>query len=76
MMHCIIFSYVVLFVGVLYWSLLCYECHVLVLHHLEKEERDGCIAVIIFLMFCDCKCSVTLYLDAVGWSAVCECGFA
>ena len=48
----------------------------LVLHHLEKKERDGCIAVIICLMFCDWKCSVALYLDAVGWSAVCECGFA
>ena len=27
-----------------------------------------------FLISCDCKCSVALPHDAVGWSAVCVCG--
>ena len=29
--------------------------------------------LIVFLMFCDCKCSVTLPHGAVDWSAVSDC---
>ena len=27
-------------------------------------------------MSCDCYCSVTLPQEAVGWSAVCDCGIS
>ena len=26
--------------------------------------------LIVYLMYCDCKCSVTLPRDTIGWSAV------
>ena len=31
-----------------------------ILNHLDKEERDGCFASIVFLMSCDCKYFVAL----------------
>ena len=33
-------------------------------------------ALIVFLMSCDCKCSVALPHSTVGWSTVCICGFS
>ena len=29
----------------------------------------------VFLVSCDCYCSVALPYSAVGWYAVCDCGF-
>ena len=37
-------------------------------------SEPGCFTLIVFLMSCDCKCSVALPHGAVGWSAVCDCG--
>ena len=34
--------------------------------HLYEEERVDCIALIVFLMSCDCQCSVALPHGAVG----------
>ena len=45
-------------------------------NQLEKEERAGCFAFIVYQMSCYCKCSVTLPHDALGWSAVCDCGIS
>ena len=45
-------------------------------NHLHKEERAGCFAFIVFWMSCYCKCPVALPNDAVGWSAVCDCGIS
>ena len=42
----------------------------------KQESRAGCFALIVFLMSCDCKCSVALPHGAVGWSAVCDCGIS
>ena len=35
-------------------------------------ERAGCFTLFVFLMSCDCYCSVALPHGAVGWSVVCE----
>ena len=29
-------------------------------NHLDGEKRAGCLSLIVFLMFCDFKCSVAL----------------
>ena len=42
--------------------------------NLDKEERAGSFAFIVFRMAYYCKCSVSLPHSAVGWSAVCDCG--
>ena len=36
----------------------------------------GCFTLIIFLMSCDCYCSVAHPRGAMGWSAVCDCGIS
>ena len=41
---------------------------------LEEEEKAGCFAIIDLQLYCYCKCSVALPHDAVGCSAVCDCG--
>ena len=51
-------------------------CPFLSCNHLEEEERAGCFAFIVLRMSCHCKCSVTLPLDAMGWSAVCDFGIS
>ena len=38
------------------------------------EERAGCFTLFVFLMSCDCYCSVALHHGASCWSAVCDCG--
>ena len=48
----------------------------LVLSNLADEERACCVTLIVFLMFCDCKCSVTLLHGAMDWSAVCDSGIS
>ena len=45
-------------------------------NHLDEEERAGCFALVVFLMFSDCLFSVALPHSAVGWSAVCKCGIS
>ena len=37
------------------------------------EERAGCCTFIVFLKSCSCF-SYYLFLSAMGWSAVCDCG--
>ena len=34
------------------------------------------LALIVFLVSCDCWCSVAIPHGAVDWSAVCECGIS
>ena len=44
-------------------------------NHLDREKRVDCFALIVFLMFsCGCCCCVALRHDAMGVSAVCDCG--
>ena len=58
---CIVFQY---FVSVQFWS------------HLDREERAGCFALTVFLISCGSQFSAALPRSAVGWSAVCDCGFS
>ena len=52
-----------------------YLVSILVLHSFRsREERADCFILIVFLLSCDCKCSVSLPHGVVGWSAVCDCG--
>ena len=72
--------YLPLFVGVLRWPLfyVLFSFAIIFCNHLDDEEREraGCFDLIVFRMFCYCKCSVTLPHGAVGWSVVCECGLS
>ena len=53
--------------SVLVFVLLCiYLCSFFFCQHLDEEENDSCFALIVFLVSCDCKCSVPLPHDAVG----------
>ena len=45
-------------------------------NHLEEDDRAGCFALIVLRMSCYCKCSASLPHDAVGWSAVYDCGIS
>ena len=47
---------------------------VLVLHHLDGEERAGCFAYFVFLVSRDGWAA--LPRDATGLSAVCDCGIS
>ena len=38
---------------------------------LKKRELDA-----LLYLCCDCLCSVSLPHNAMGWSAVCDCGFS
>ena len=58
------------------WSLFCYSVLYVLVFHLDGEERAGCFTLIVFLMSCDCQCSMTLPVCAMGWSAVCDCGIS
>ena len=60
--------------SVLVFVMLCITlCPFLFCNHPDEEERAGCFDLMIFLMSCDCKCSVALPHGVVGWSAVCDC---
>ena len=48
----------------------------LVFNHLDEEESVGCFVLIVFLVSCDCLCSVGLPGGADGWSSVCDCGIS
>ena len=39
-----------------------------------KRQRAACFTLIVYLMHCDCKCSVALPRGALGWYAMCDCG--
>ena len=39
-----------------------------------REERAGCFVLIVNLLSCYCKCSVSLPHGVIGWAAVCDCG--
>ena len=41
-----------------------------------KREVACCYALVVFLLSCDCWCSVSLPYGAVSWSAVCDCGIS
>ena len=43
-------------------------------NHLDGKKSAGCFILTVFLMSCDCQCSVDLPNGAVRWSAECECG--
>ena len=43
-------------------------------HHLTEEERAWCYTLIVFLLFCFCKCPVPLLRNTVGCYAVRDCG--
>ena len=43
---------------------------------LDGEERAGCFTLFVFLVSCDCYCSVALPHGDVGWSALCDCGIS
>ena len=45
-------------------------------NHFEEEERAGCFAFIVVGMSCYGICSVALPHNAMGWSAVCDCGIS
>ena len=59
-------------------SFFCYSVHwsLKFCNHLDGEERAGCFALAVFLMFCGSHCSVALPHGAMGWSAsaVSDCG--
>ena len=49
---------------------------IIVLRHLEEEDKAGCFDSIVLQMYCYYKCSMALPQGAVGWSAVCNCGIS
>ena len=51
-------------------------CPFYFINHLDEEERAGCFVLNVYPMSCYCKCPVALPHDAVGWSAVCDCGIS
>ena len=53
---------------------MCYFVSILVLHYLDGEERAGCFALFVFLVSHDC--CVALPYDAMGLSAVYDCGIS
>ena len=40
------------------------------------SERVGCFTLFVFLVVCNCYCSVALPFGVVGWSSVCYCGIS
>ena len=51
---------------VLLFSALCPPSFSIIL--MGKREKTGCLTLIVFLMSCDCMCSVALAHGVVGWS--------
>ena len=45
----------------------------LVSFHLDVEKRAGYFTLIVFLVSCDCWCSVALPHVGMGLSVVCDC---
>ena len=44
--------------------------------NIAEEEKAGYFTFIVFLMSCDCCCSLPLLYAAVGLSAVYDCGIS
>ena len=42
-------------------------------NHLTEEEKAGCFISIIFFLSCECLCTVSLPLGAMGLTVVCDC---
>ena len=56
---------------------MCVPCLVVqcfVSFHLDGDKLAVCFTLIVFLMSCDCHCSVALPRAAASWSALCGCG--
>ena len=51
-----------------------YLVSILVLHSFRYGRESWSLYFIVFLLSCDCKCSVSIPHGVVGWSAVCDCG--
>ena len=47
-----------------------YFVSVLFCNRLDGDERAGCFGLTVFLVSCNCQCSVSLPSGAVGWSSV------
>ena len=58
------------------WSMFCCALllSILVLHHLDGEERADCFALFVFLVSRDC--CVALLHNATDLSAVYDCGIS
>ena len=41
-----------------------------------QSARAGCFTLIVFMVSCECKCSVTFLHGAVSWTAVCDCSIS
>ena len=69
--------YFLLFVGILCLPWFCYVL-LLVLSSFAiiLKRKRKLVAVIVLRMYCSCGCSVALPHDAVGWSALCDCGIS
>ena len=65
-----------LFVGALVFRAVLSGLSSLAFLLMGKRERAGCLTFIVFLVSCDCKCSVALPHVAVGWSAKCDCSIS
>ena len=74
--------YFPLFVGVLCLFLFCYallcvnSSFAIILKRKRWLVALLLFAIIVFQMYCYCKCSVALPRGAVGWSVVCDCGIS
>ena len=71
--------YVPLFVGGLCLSLFCYA--LLCVHSsfaiiLKMKRKLVDLQLLSDIMYCYYECSVALPHGAVGWPAVCDCGFS
>ena len=64
LIHCLMYLRIFVCVGLCFIMYL--YVFLLVCKHIDEEENDSCFALIVFLMSCDCKCSVALPHDAVG----------
>ena len=49
---------------------------IILFHNPGLEEKDGCFAFEVLLLVCGCLCSSVSPGGAVGWSAMCDCGFS
>ena len=42
----------------------------------DWEERADCFTLFVFMVSCDCYCSVALPHVVVGWSVMCDYGIS
>ena len=65
--------------GFCVWFLFCYAVLSVLSSFaiiLMREERADWFTLIVFLMSCDCLCSVALPRGDIKLSAVCDCGIS